>query len=174
MSFLSNNPLTAAVKSKIRLWIEYALILAVVLLMGFVAWGKIRTAQLETNVATLDGKLRTAETRVAQVEEVNKAQAEAIATVQQMRTLDSTVLAGLSNALETINSRDASVRTRLALLEKSNEAVRAYLNGTVPDPVGCVLDRTCPDQGKAGGSGSTSASAPVVHRAAARAVKKER
>jgi len=167
--------LTSGLKSKIRLWIEYALILAVVVLLGLAAWGKIKTARLETQVASLSGKLDGANSRIAEVEGVNKAQAEAIATVQQMRQLDAAVLTGLSNALEAATNTDRNVRSRLATLEKSNEAVRAYLAGAVPDPVGCVLDRTCEAPAPAASVPRPARAAPAdVRRPGAGAVKNKR
>jgi hypothetical protein len=166
--------LTDMLKSKLRLYIEYALIGLLLIVAGFAAYNYTTRLKLDNKVTALQGRVATAEQRVAQAEEVNKAQSEALATVERMRTLDSTVLQGLGKALDTINSRDQSVRARLTMLEKSNEAVRSYLNGNVPDPVGCVLDRTCPDQGKAGSAPSTRATAATMRGSPARALQEKR
>lgn len=133
-------------KSKLRLYIEYALILIIVVLAGAVLYGYVSKGRLETQVATLGGKLTAAETRVQAVEDINKQQADAIETINNLTGVSDTMLKGLAADMEALRVRDRTAFGRLAALEKSNEAVRKYLNTAVPAPVGCVLDHSCPDQ----------------------------
>lgn len=137
---------TSGLVSKVRLWIEYGLLVLVLVLCGLFAWQKYRAAKLETSVATLEGKLSSAEERVTAVETINAQQAEAIETVRSIRDVDGTILAGLVRDLDALRVRDSGMTNRIATLEKSNEAVKKYLNSAVPEPLGCVLDKTCTDQ----------------------------
>jgi hypothetical protein len=164
---------TSGLKGKLHLYLDYALILAVVLLAGFVLWGKVRTATLETTVATLNGKLTSANDRVAAVEAVNKSQAEAITTISAIRAQDSVVLSGLVKDLGTIYSRDQRVAVRLTALEKSNEEVRKWLHAPVPSTVGCVLDKTCEAAGPGDSvAGPADPAARTVPPSVPRTVKK--
>lgn len=134
-----------AAKGKARLWLEYALIAGLLILAGVAAFNYVTRLKLDTRVATLEGKVTTAENRVKLVEEVNEQQKQALETIQGLNSVNDTMLAGLAADMEALRVRDRSAFDRLAALEKSNEAVRKYLNTVVPAPVGCLLDRTCAD-----------------------------
>lgn len=136
------KPLT----SKLRLYIEYALIAIIVALAGFAVYNYVTRVRLDAKVVTLEGKVDKANERVAAVEEINAQQATAIDTIRSIRDVDGTILAGLAQDMNALRVRDTSMTTRLATLERSNEAVRKYLNAAVPAPVGCLLDKTCPDE----------------------------
>lgn len=134
-----------AVKAKAQLYIGYALIVVVMALGVLAVYNYTMRLKLDTKVATLQGKVTSAEGRVALVEEVNRQQADAIETIRGLNSVNDTMLQGLATDMEALRIRDRTTFTRLAALEKSNEAVRQYLNTVVPAPVGCVLDRSCPD-----------------------------
>lgn len=150
-----------ALKGKLRLYLEYALIAAIVALAALVTYNYVQRLRLDTKVATLEGKVDKANERVKEVEEVNRQQADAIDTIRSIRDVDGTILAGLAKDMDALRVRDTSMTTRLATLERSNEAVKRYLNSAVPEPVGCVLDQTCPPDGDG---------VPATQRGAARKV----
>lgn len=136
------KPLSAAFKNKARLWLEYALIAAVVVMLGLLLSARIKQHATETRVAVLEGQLDGAKLRLQMVEAVNVSQQEALETIQRIREVDSHMLTGLETDMQTLRVRDRSVTAKLAELERSNEAVRRYLDASLP-AVGCVLDNSC-------------------------------
>jgi hypothetical protein len=139
------NLTKATIKSKMQLWIGYFLLAAVLVLAGVASYNYVTRLKLDNKVTTLEGKVTAAENRVKLVEEVNQQQADALDTIKSLNGVNDTMLKGLATDMEALRVRDRTAFNRLAALEKSNEAVRKYLNTVVPAPVGCVLDRTCPD-----------------------------
>lgn len=162
-----------ALKGKLRLYLEYALIAVIVALAAFTTYNYVQRLRLDTKVVSLEGKVDKANERVKEVEEVNRQQADAIETIRSIRDVDGTILAGLAKDMEALRVRDTSMTTRLATLERSNEAVRKYLNSAVPEPVGCVLDRTCPPDAN-GVSGAQRGAARKVPAATAPAKPNQR
>lgn len=134
-----------AVKTKAQLYIGYALIVAVMALGVLVIYNYTARLKLDTKVEALRGKVTAANNRVKLVEEVNQQQNEALETIRGLNSVNDVMLKGLATDMESLRVRDRTTFTRLAALEKSNEAVREYLNTVVPAPVGCLLDRTCVD-----------------------------
>lgn len=155
----------ATLKQKARLYIEYALIGLLLVTAGFGAYNYVTRLKLDNKVTTLQGKVETADARVALVEDVNRQQAETLETIRGLNGVNDTMLKGLAADMEALRVRDRTTYTRLAALEKSNEAVRKYLNTAVPAPVGCVLDRSCPDP-DAGGVPATNGRPAGAVRAA--------
>lgn len=165
---LVRGGLTDTVKSKVRLWIEYLMIAAIVVLLGMTAWGKIQTSRLETKVATLGGDLRETKGQLKQVVEVNKAQAEAIQTIKGLTSTNDTLLTALATDMQALRVRDQSTFSRLAALEKSNEAVRRYMSTAVPAELRCVLDSApCGHQDGNGVPGAQRGAAAPVPRSGA-------
>lgn len=154
-----SNAAKETIKSKVRLWIEYALIGAVLILLGYATWGWFQRAHLAQEIVQLEGNVREAEARIEAVEDVNRQQDKVINTLRGVSELNDTMLQGLSKDMQSLYGRDQSIRTRLASLERNNEAVREYLNSAVPAPVGCVLDKTCAE-GDAGDLPATERRAP--------------
>lgn len=143
--FKLSDAMKGTIKGKLQLWISYALIAAVIVLGAVATYNYVTRLKLDTKVTSLEGKVSAAEGRVKLVEEVNQQQAEALDTIRGLNNVNDTMLSGLAADMEALRVRDRTTFTRLAALEKSNEAVRQYLNTVVPAPVGCVLDRSCPD-----------------------------
>ena len=145
MKMLSNATV-ALVKSKAQLWIGYFLIFCIIVLGSVASYNYVTRLKLDTKVVALESDVREAEQRVQLVEEVNEQQATAIETIRGLNAVNDMMLSGLATDMESLRVRDRTAFNRLAALEKSNEAIRDYLNTAVPAPVGCVLDQTCPDQ----------------------------
>lgn len=141
----------ATIKSKAQLWIGYFLIACVIVLGAVATYNYVTRLRLDTKVAKLEGDVARAKDRVKLVEEVNEQQAQAIETIRGLNAVNDTILTGLAADMESLRVRDRTAFERLAALEKSNEAVRTYLNTVVPAPVGCVLDQSCPADANGGG-----------------------
>lgn len=165
--FTISDALKATIRSKAQLWIGYFLLASVIVLGCIAAYNFTMRLKQDAKITTLQGKVDRAETRVQLVEEVNKQQAEALETIKGLNSVNDTMLSGLAADMEALRVRDRTTYTRLAALEKSNEAVRQYLNARVPDPVACLLDQSCPEQNTSGSSGTKRGAAGTVPAAAA-------
>lgn len=154
MSIKIENPVTSVLKSKVRLWIEYVMIAAIIVLAVTVSIMWWRGKALRAEMGSMDAV-------IASLNEANKTQQEALSTLRSIRELDSEVLSGLVADFNTIKNRDSATARRLAALERSNEVVRTYLDTAVPDELACVLDQTC-DQDGDGIPDPTQGNAPEV------------
>lgn len=144
-------------KSKIRLWAEYCLIALVVALAALTVWNFVQRLHTEKTVTELQGSLKAANDRVAQVEQANAVQEQALKTLQSYREVDGVVLRQLADGLETLRIRNAATHNKILILERNNEEVRRYLDATVPPELGCVLDGTC----EAGGADGSAVRPPA-------------
>lgn len=144
----------ALVKSKARLVLEYALITGVVALGAWsvATWYQNRETVkgLTTTVTDLSGRLGGVAADLKTTVAANKVQDDAIAELKRLRGIDSKALGELQGELAKADTRAATVRQKIAELEKSNADAKALLDTAVPPALGCVLDGTpCP--GSAGG-----------------------
>lgn len=153
-------------KNKKRLVIEYVLIAIVVAVAGFTftLWlSKIRTekalAETRTDLVTVQGRLTA-------VESINQAQEATIGELKELRHADAQALTGLLTDYKVLAENDARARKRLDSLEKTNEAVRTYLNQRIPPDLACLLNGTC----EAGNQGSDKDRAGNPARGAGAAV----
>lgn len=128
---------------QIRLWIEYALIGAVIVFAGLAVTVKMESLRHEAKIEKLSGKVDAAETRLGVVEGVNQAQKQIIEDLANQRDLDGKSIVSLMDTYQKLTITDRSLRKQLNDLEKNDEA-RTYLDGAVPDPVGCLYDGSCP------------------------------
>lgn len=172
--FKISDTLKSTIRAKAQLYIGYFLLAAVLVLAAVATYNYVTRLKLDTKVTSLEGKLGSAEARVKAVEEVNEQQAQAIQTINRLTDVSDTMLQGLATDVNALRVRDSTAFNRLATLEKSNEAVRAYLNSAVPAPVGCVLDRTCADQDADGIPRAERGPAPAVRAAPAPAKPNQR
>lgn len=158
--------------AQIRLWIEYALIAAVIIFAGLAITVKMESLRQETKIEKLSGKVESAETRLGVVEGVNKAQKEIIEGLANQRDLDGKAIVNLMDTYQKLTITDRSLRKQLNDLEKNDEA-RTYLDGAVPDPVGCLYDGSCGgDPGPPAQAAGTSAD-PVLPSPAKEAPDKQ-
>lgn len=174
MTILSS--VTGFFTGKLRLYLEYLLIALLMMVLGWATYQYIHGLKLDNTVTKLSSDLATSAQRVDAVEKVNAQQQEAINTIKGVREVDSTMLQGLAKDMETLRVKDTSMKNRLGTLEKSNEAVRKYLNTAIPAPVGCLLDHTCPatDGDTDGTPASAATVAPAVQSASSGPVKQQR
>ena len=158
---LAIEALKGAAKSKIRLWLEYFLILLVLVAGALAVYATLRNATLKVAVEKLATDLHKAEARVSVVEEANRKQAQTITTMETIRALDGQVLSSLQIALQAVSDNDRTVNSRILELEKNSAEVRAYLDATVP--AGCLLDNTCGADGNKV-PGTQPRTSPTVRR----------
>lgn len=127
---------------QIRLWIEYALIAAVVVFAGLAVTVKMESLRQENKITSLSGKVDAAETRLSVVEGVNDAQKEIIEGLASQRSLDGQSIVRLMDKYQELTFSDRKLRNQLNDLEKNDEA-RNFLDAAVPDSVGCLWDDSC-------------------------------
>lgn len=144
---------------KSRLVIEYALIAVIVAAAGFTFSMWLSKERTEKSLLTTQNELQAVLQRLGAVESVNQQQEATIGELKELRLQDAQALTGLLTDYKVLADNDARARNRLAILEKSNETVRNYLNQRIPPDLACLLNNTCdtgnPSSDK-GGAGSTS------------------
>lgn len=129
----------------VRLLIEYALLALVVALAGAVLYGRIHAVQQDAKIGDLANNLKNTADALQQQVQVNRDQDAAIAKMHELRELDGKAITGLTQDLNIVGEQNYAVRQKLAQLEKHNAQAKALLDTTVPDALGCVLDRRpCP------------------------------
>lgn len=142
----------------VRLLIEYALILAIIVLGVYGTVAYFRTKSLTDTTMTLSEKLGKVSGKLDQQVSANADQDKAIAELKRLREIDSQALDGLHNELDKADTKGQALRDKVRQLEKTNADAKALLDTAVPASVGCVLDDTpCPGAGghdpNGGGSG---------------------
>lgn len=166
LSGLFKTVTMAPLKSKLRLWIEYGLLLVIICTASIAFWNYHKQATLTKDVAILDGKLEAEKVKSEALKGVVDAQAITIQNISDVREVDSATLKSLVDDFHGANKRNTAVTQRLASLERNSEIVRQYLTASVPDDVGCVLDSTCAEADHPKGSAS-----PAPARSAPGAVR---
>lgn len=143
---------------KIRLWLEYLMLAAILALAGFSLYAHMKGRVLTENVTRLQTAVANSDARVKEVEEANAQQVVAIKTIQNLTETQTRLVGGLSEDLQKISLRDKNTALRIGALEKSNAALTQYLDARIPTPVGCMLDNSC-EPASANGGGSTKPAA---------------
>lgn len=139
-------PLVAAklaVKTKFRLYLEYFLIILLVVTAAIGFWNYHKNKVLSANMTTANLKLAQAERDYNTVSHALNEQREALEKVEQLRKVDSVVLSSLQDDFKRIGARDTALSQSIALLEKNSAEVKSYLATATPTALACVLDRTC-------------------------------
>lgn len=147
-------------KSKLRLYLEYALIVLLVCTAAVAFWNSYKNRLLEDKVSTQQTAIKNANDKAASFEQALIEQKDAIGKVSQLREADSAILMGLQQDLKRIGARDEAINKSIALLEKNSAEVRSYTASSVPTALACVLDKTC-DAITGSGSGSGKADTAV-------------
>lgn len=150
----------SAVFHKVRLYIEYAMLVAILVLSAFALYTWARGKSLESDVLKLETAVANSDARVKEVEEANAQQVEAIKTIQNLTASQTTLVASISEDLQKVFTRDKNNAARLSALERSNAALTRYLDDAIPTPVGCVLDNSCTSKDASGGN-QNAAPAPA-------------
>jgi hypothetical protein len=128
-----------------RLILEYALVAALVATMGVVLTMKIHSAEQDVTIAKVNSDLATTAQIAAAAKQANLDDQAAIDELKTLRAKDSTAIQGLQTDFAKTNVDQAAVKSKLAILEKTNVQAKQLLDTPVPAAVGCVLDGTaCP------------------------------
>lgn len=147
---------------KIRLWMEYAMLAAILALAGFSLYSHMKGRLLTENVGRLQTAIANSDARVKEVEEANAQQVLAIRTIQNLTETQTRLVGGLSADLQNLSIRDKNTALRIGALEKSNAALTQYLDARIPTPVGCMLDNSCePSSSNGSGGAKPAAGAPA-------------
>ena len=124
------------ITKKKRLFVEYLMVGAVIVLGVMVVTLWLQKARVENALNEVNNK-------VGILEMANLTQSKKIDQLRDLRERDSKTLQGLSEGLNAISKRDAQVRNQLQSLEQSDEIIKTYLHTMVPDDIACLLERTC-------------------------------
>jgi chromosome segregation ATPase len=139
-----------------QLWVGYALIVAVIVLMVLAVNSAMQAKALRQKTTNLDGRISslTAEHQhatkllseqqrenlqqdgdIAEQKRRLLRQESAIARLARLRKQDSNALTSLHNELAVHHTTDARIKQRLQQLEANNAAARNVINAT-PPPIG--------------------------------------
>lgn len=156
--------LISLITSKARLYIELAVVAAVVLL-GCVALSLYwRTKVLEANAATAQGAISTLQGTVRQAGADNAAQTKAINDLVTQRAQDAFAMQALSARFDAFAQSDALTRSKLNDLVKNNAQVRDHRNVALPSDLQRLLNSTADPaiNGDAGSKSDATGNAPAT------------
>lgn len=129
-------------RSKARLYIEYALIAAIIIVASWAAVSFVRNRHLEQRLEKLQVTQGALSTTVSNLQAANAAQQKAIDQVSKLREIDHGVLQALMDGVVDIYGRDAKIRKRINELRQNNEEAKKFLDTPAPPSVQCVLNHT--------------------------------
>lgn len=130
----------------VKLYATGAVIILVLLLVGFAGW--------EYDQRKLDAE------KLDKLSGVVNTQAETIRTVQVGQAADSAAINAVAASQASISLHGTTVRQRVQTLRSNDNAMRVYLDTALP-PNGCLLDDTCPAGN--GASAAIGGAASAVH-----------
>lgn len=135
--------LTSLLKSKVRLYVEYALIALLIVTAGLTLTMWLQKQKVEKNLAETKIELTSVESRLTTAEQVNKIQQEHITELHNLRLTDAKTLDGLMKDYKVIMQSSISSREKVKQLEQKNETVKGYLDKPIPSELGCMFNKTC-------------------------------
>lgn len=144
----------SSVFHKVRLWMEYAMLVVILALAAYAFWSYMQDQHRELVIQNLETAVKNSDARVQEVEKANKDQLAAIKTIQNLSQSQTLLVGSISEDLQKVALRDKNTAARIGALEKSNVALTRFLDAAIPTPVGCVLDNSCE---KPSANGSQSA-----------------
>jgi hypothetical protein len=134
MGFLSDIALP-----KIRLWLDYILIVIAIITCSACWWLFRQNGVLHESTGTLKDQVTGLQGDVkAQAVEMTKQKA-AVQTLADLRQRDSDVVQGLLDDYKSLGKTDTTVRTRISQLEKKSDEVKSLLDTRLPTSVQRVL-----------------------------------
>lgn len=137
------------ITTKFRLFIEYVMIAAILVLLGTAFTFYIE--KLQTDV-----KLERVTTKAEFLDDANKTNLAAIEELRKQNEKNNLAVLNLAKQNQQIQRSYFMAQQKLNSLEASDEEVNRYLNSTIPGPLQCLLNADCPtsvenanDKGKA-------------------------
>lgn len=115
------------------LYLRLAALAAFLAIVGMALWYRSEAISAEAARERIAGQLAT-------VAEVNRQQQATIERITRMRQNDDRILSDLTNEIARLTDVAAQTQESVTELEKTNENVRAYLAGAIPDDLRRVLN----------------------------------
>jgi hypothetical protein len=156
--------LISLITSKARLYLELAVVAAVVTL-GCVALSLYwRTQVLEANAKTATAAISTLQGTVRQASADNAAQSKAINDLVTQRAQDAFAMQALSARFDAFAQSDALTRSKLNDLVKNNAQVRDHRSQSLPVDLQRLLNSTADPavNGDAGSKGNAAGTTPAT------------
>lgn len=153
------------VTSKIRLYVEYAILALLIGVAGLAVTLKMQTIRQEISITNLSNGLEKAQGQIEVISSVNEAQEKVITTLSGQREDDNLAVNKLLDTYDKLRDADQKIRSKLENLEKTDAQAKAYFDSVVPESVACVYDDSCtepPGSGKDGDSKADSTGGPIT------------
>lgn len=153
------------VTSKIRLYVEYAMLAVLLGVAGLAVTLKIQTYRQQISITNLSNGLEKAQGEIEVITSVNAAQEGVIKSLSGQRESDNLAVTNLLNAYDKLRDADQRIRSKLDTLEKTDAQAKAYFDSVVPESVACVYDDSCTEDSggsKDGDSKADSTGGPVT------------
>lgn len=115
------------------IWLRVAPYLAILAIVGIALY--YRGEMIDASAAQ-----RRAEAELRQVELANAEAQKTIERITRMRQADDRILLDLTNEIARLNEVAAETQAGIVELERTNEDVRAYLAGVIPDDLRRMLN----------------------------------
>lgn len=148
------------ITSKIRLYVEYAMLALLLGVVGLAVTLKMQTYRQEISITNLSNGLEKAQGQIEVITTVNEAQESVIQSLSGQRETDNQAVTRLLDTYEKLRDADQRIRSKLETLEKTDVHVKAYFDVVIPESVACVYDDSCGSPGS-GETGSSKAETPV-------------
>ena len=116
------------------IWLRLAPYLAILAIVGIALY--YRGEMIDASAAQ-----RRAEAELRQAEIANAAALETIERITRMRQADDKILLDLTNEIARLNEVATETQATITELERTNEDVRSYLAGAIPDDLRRVLNK---------------------------------
>lgn len=157
--------LLTLIASKARLYIEYAIVAAVIALGCTAVALYWRGKALEANAAKLTSDVSTLQANAKQAGADNAAQQQAINDLITQRAQDAFAMQALSAKFEAFAQSDAQTRSKLNDLVKNNAQVRDHRSQPLPPDLQRLFNGAdgdaAPANGDAGNKGNAPADTPA-------------
>lgn len=116
------------------IWLRLAPYIAILAIVGIALY--YRGEMIDASAAQ-----RRAEAELRQAEIANAAALETIERITRMRQADDKILLDLTNEIARLNEVATETQATITELERTNEDVRSYLAGAIPDDLRRVLNK---------------------------------
>jgi len=153
------------ITSKLRLYVEYAIIAVLIATVGLAVTLKMQTYRQEISITNLSTGLENAKGQIEVITSVNEAQEGVIKTLSGQRESDNKAVTQLLDTYQKLRDADQKIRSKLDTLEKTDVQAKTYFDSVIPESVACVYDDSCadpPDGGQKGNSQTDSTLGPVT------------
>lgn len=131
------------ITSKIRLYVEYAVLALLIGVAGLAVTLKMQTYRQEISITNLSTGLEKAHAEIEVVTSVNEAQQSVIETLGSQRETDNKAVTKLLDTYQKLRDADQNIRSKLDTLEKTDAQAKAYFDSAIPESVACVYDDSC-------------------------------